>query len=56
MLKLNQQTSTPWSVFFIWLIFPSFLEADNFLSLFAHFLPQCGGDGLKVQPITHISV
>ena len=56
MLELDQQMSTPWSVFFICLIIPSFLEADNFLGFFTHVLPQSRGDGLKVEPLTHLSV
>jgi len=56
MLGLNQQTSTPWSVFFIRLIIPSFSEADNFLDFFTHVLPQSQGDGLKIEPLTHIGV
>ena len=56
MLGLDQQMSTPWSVFFIWLIIPSFLEMDNFLGFFTYFLPQSRGDGLKVEPLTHLSV
>ena len=42
--------------FFIRLIIPSFSEADNFLDFFTHVLPQSRGDGLKIEPLTHLSV
>jgi len=42
MLELDQQTSTPWSVSFIWLIIPSFSQADNFLDFSLTFHPKAG--------------
>ena len=56
MLGLDQQKSTPWSVFFIWLIIPSLSEANNFLGFFTHILPQSRGNGLKFETLTHLSV
>jgi len=53
MLGLDQQMNTPWSVFFIWLIIPSFSEVDNFLGFLTHVLPQSRGDGLKVEPLPY---